>query len=47
VAVVCASGERAATATSLVRRYGARDVIHVVDGGVPAWERLGQPVERS
>ena len=47
IAVVCASGERASTATSLVRRYGAREVIHVVDGGVPAWERLGHPLTDS
>jgi hydroxyacylglutathione hydrolase len=47
VAVLCASGERAATAVSLVRRFGARDVIHVVDGGVPAWGRLGQPLTDS
>ena len=25
----------------------ARDVIHVVDGGVPKWGRLGHPLERS
>ncbi|MEA2171513.1 MAG: hydroxyacylglutathione hydrolase [Solirubrobacteraceae bacterium] len=34
IAVVCGSGQRAATAASLVQRYGATDVIHVVDGGV-------------
>ena len=39
VAAVCASGQRAATAASLLERYGAREVIHVVDGGVPAWLR--------
>jgi hydroxyacylglutathione hydrolase len=47
VAVVCASGQRSATGASLVKAYGARDVIHVVDGGVPLWERLGHPVERG
>jgi glyoxylase-like metal-dependent hydrolase (beta-lactamase superfamily II)/rhodanese-related sulfurtransferase len=47
VAVLCASGERAATAASLVRRYGAEQVIHVVDGGVPAWGRLGHPLTGS
>lgn len=46
IAVMCASGQRAGVAASLVRRQGARRVIHVVEGGVPAWERLGQPVER-
>jgi hydroxyacylglutathione hydrolase len=47
VAVVCASGQRSATGASLVKAYGAKDVIHVVDGGVPLWERLGHPVERG
>src|SRR5918997_1488683 len=46
VAVICASGQRAAVGASLVQRYGAREVIHVVDGGVGAWERLGGPIER-
>jgi hydroxyacylglutathione hydrolase len=45
VAVICASGQRAAVAASLVRRQGAADVIHVVDGGVPRWAREGWPVE--
>ncbi|HLH14494.1 MAG TPA: MBL fold metallo-hydrolase [Solirubrobacteraceae bacterium] len=35
IAVICAAGARAATAASLLKRHGARDVIHVVDGGVP------------
>jgi rhodanese-related sulfurtransferase len=34
VAVICSSGQRAAVAASLLRRYGAREVLHVVDGGV-------------
>jgi glyoxylase-like metal-dependent hydrolase (beta-lactamase superfamily II)/rhodanese-related sulfurtransferase len=34
IAVICASGQRAATAASLVARAGAEHVIHVVDGGV-------------
>jgi rhodanese-related sulfurtransferase len=42
--VICASGQRAATAASLVQRFGAAEVIHVVDGGVPRWGRLGPPV---
>jgi glyoxylase-like metal-dependent hydrolase (beta-lactamase superfamily II)/rhodanese-related sulfurtransferase len=36
IAVVCASGQRAATAASLVARAGAEQVIHVVGGGVPS-----------
>ena len=46
VAVLCASGSRAAVAASLVQRHGTREVIHVIEGGVPKWERLGHPVER-
>jgi hydroxyacylglutathione hydrolase len=46
VAAVCASGQRAAIAASLLKRLGAADAIHVVDGGVPRWEREGWPVER-
>jgi hydroxyacylglutathione hydrolase len=47
VAVVCGSGQRAATAASLVQRHGAREVIHVVDGGVPKWGQLGHPLEQT
>lgn len=46
VAVMCASGQRAAVASSLVQRHGAREVIHVVNGGVPKWARLGHPIEK-
>jgi rhodanese-related sulfurtransferase len=46
VAVVCASGQRAAIAASLLARHGAEHVVHVTDGGVPAWERAGHPMER-
>ncbi|MCW3020696.1 MAG: fold metallo-hydrolase [Conexibacter sp.] len=42
IAVVCGSGQRAATAASLLQRFGATDVTHVVDGGVPRWGRLGR-----
>ena len=47
VAVVCGSGQRSAVAASLLMRHGAGDVIHVVDGGVPLWQRSGWPVERD
>jgi hydroxyacylglutathione hydrolase len=47
VAVICASGQRSAVAASLLKAHGAREVIHVVDGGVPLWERLGFPIERD
>jgi hydroxyacylglutathione hydrolase len=46
VAAICASGQRSAVAASLVQRFGAREVLHVVNGGVGTWERLGRPVER-
>lgn len=39
--VICASGQRAATAASVLKRLGARDVVHVVGGGVPLWGQLG------
>jgi hydroxyacylglutathione hydrolase len=39
VAVICSSGQRAAVAASLLRRHGASEVLHVVDGGVPAYLR--------
>ena len=45
VAVICSSGQRAAPAASLLRRHGAREVLHVVDGGVPRWGREGGPIE--
>ena len=46
VAVLCASGQRAAVAASLLQRYGAERVIHVVQGGVPKWGKLGEPLEQ-
>jgi hydroxyacylglutathione hydrolase len=50
VAVICASGQRAAVAASLLARHGAAQVIHVTDGGVPACERAvgrSQPATAS
>jgi hydroxyacylglutathione hydrolase len=47
VAVICASGQRAATAASLLQRFGAERVVHVVDGGVPKWDRLGYPFRHA
>ena len=41
VAVLCASGQRAAVAASLVQRAGHPSVVHVVGGGVPLWKRQG------
>ena len=45
IAVICASGQRSGVAASLLARSGAMRPIHVVDGGVPSWERLGHPVQ--
>jgi len=45
VAVLCASGERAATAASLLQRLGVARVTHVTEGGVPSWGELGNPIE--
>ena len=46
VAVMCGSGQRAAVAASLLQRHGAKQVIHVVEGGVPKWKREGWPTEQ-
>jgi len=44
IAVLCGSGQRAATAASLVQRHGGESVVHVVGGGVAKWGRLGNPL---
>jgi hydroxyacylglutathione hydrolase len=44
VAVICASGRRSVVAASLLQRYGRKDVIHVVEGGVGAWASRGYEV---
>jgi glyoxylase-like metal-dependent hydrolase (beta-lactamase superfamily II)/rhodanese-related sulfurtransferase len=46
VATICASGQRSAVGASLLQRFGATEVLHVVNGGVGTWERLGHDVER-
>jgi hydroxyacylglutathione hydrolase len=46
LAVMCESGQRAATAASIAQRLGASDVWHVVDGGVGMWGRSGFGLER-
>jgi rhodanese-related sulfurtransferase len=45
VAVMCASGQRAAVGASLLQRHGFDGVLHVVGGGMPLWARRGFPVE--
>jgi hydroxyacylglutathione hydrolase len=47
VAAICGSGQRSATGASLLAAHGAREVVHVVDGGVPLWGRLGHELERG
>jgi glyoxylase-like metal-dependent hydrolase (beta-lactamase superfamily II)/rhodanese-related sulfurtransferase len=46
VAVICASGQRAAVGASLVSRHGARQVIHVTGGGVGTWGARGYPIDK-
>jgi hydroxyacylglutathione hydrolase len=45
VAAICSSGQRSAVAASLLQRHGAREVLHVVGGGVGTWGRAGWPIE--
>jgi hydroxyacylglutathione hydrolase len=47
MAAICGSGERSAVAASLLQRFGAGQVLHVVDGGVPLWKRQGGPIEEG
>jgi hydroxyacylglutathione hydrolase len=47
IATICGSGPRSATAASLLKAHGADDVLHVVEGGVPHWGRLGHPLEEG
>lgn len=46
VVLVCESGRRAAMAERQLRD-GGFDLVHVLDGGVAAWEAGGLPVERA
>ena len=47
VAVICGSGQRSAVAASLLEMHGAKQPVHVVDGGVGTWERNGWPLEQG
>jgi rhodanese-related sulfurtransferase len=47
VAVICASGRRSVVAASLLQRYGRKDVIHVVEGGVGTWADKGYEANRA
>jgi glyoxylase-like metal-dependent hydrolase (beta-lactamase superfamily II)/rhodanese-related sulfurtransferase len=44
IAAICASGQRAGTAASLLQRLGAERVIHVADGGIGDWAAPGRPL---
>ena len=44
LAVVCSAGNRSSIATSLLRRSGVRDVIHVAEGGVEDLKKEGIPL---
>ena len=39
--------QRAAVGASLLARHGAREVVHVVDGGVGSWARQGWPLQEG
>lgn len=45
IAVVCGVGHRSAVGASLIQRRGAREALHVVDGGVTLWGQLGHDLE--
>jgi hydroxyacylglutathione hydrolase len=45
VAAICSSGQRSGVAASLLRRLGAKEVLHVIPGGVGTWAREGYPIE--
>ena len=45
VAAICMSGQRSAVAASLLERHGAKEVLHVADGGVGTWRRAGYPIK--
>ncbi len=47
IAVICGSGQRAAIGASLLQRFGAPSIVHVVDGGVGRWRELGHPIETA
>lgn len=47
VAVICGSGQRSAVAASLLELHGAKQPLHVVEGGVGTWARAGFPTEQG
>ncbi len=47
IAVICASGQRAGIAASVLQARGAQRVLHVTEGGVSEWGALGGPLVSS
>ena len=47
IAVICSSGQRSAVAASLLSRAGAREPIHVADGGVGTWAAHGWSLQTA
>ena len=45
IAAVCSGGKRSGMAASILQREGFEHLVHVADGGVGTWRRLGHPVE--
>ena len=47
VAVICASGQRSAVGAGLLELHGAKQPLHVIDGGVGTWASRGWPTEKG
>ena len=47
VATVCSGGKRSGLAASILQRNGRDRLLHVADGGVGTWKRLGHPIETA
>jgi hydroxyacylglutathione hydrolase len=47
IAAICSGGKRSGLAASLLQREGFGHLVHVANGGVGTWRRLGHRVERG
>jgi glyoxylase-like metal-dependent hydrolase (beta-lactamase superfamily II)/rhodanese-related sulfurtransferase len=47
VAVICGSGQRSAVGAGLLELHGAKQPLHVIDGGVGTWASRGWPIEKG
>ncbi len=47
VAAICGSGQRSAVAIGLLELHGAKQPMHVVDGGVGTWANRGWPLQQT